>query len=484
LALAQPNTAPERARIELLRARVARAQDDAELWYDAARTAARDLPAPGERVAAIALRAAAARRLGRDLEADGLFRDVAAAADVVPVGEAGFAVYLAGVDAWEARDFARAERFAKRNITARTQVGESQGLLGWIAVGRERFVEAGAHFAASLKAFDAQGEEADARMKARSLSGAAMMARDTVDLKLGRRVRHAYETMRWSDEQRKDRFSTLATVSFLWLLEGDVGKAWFAARDAAAMAPTPARSAFAEANAAAVSRLLGDDGAFRLQLARAWELLRAHRWGAADDEERLALTTFALEGASAMPAEARKVMTIYRSLKAKANVSHSLYQDRRVTAIETWAAARVSEVIGRRPLAIEQYRAALALFVELEHPLHSAAVALDLRRLIKGNAHQPYVKALLERAPRAWLGRELREQPALERISPAQREVLVRLLQGKSAKTIAGELGRSPYTVINHTRAAFSTFGVHSRDALRRRCDALGIKPETLRAGP
>jgi DNA-binding NarL/FixJ family response regulator len=67
-------------------------------------------------------------------------------------------------------------------------------------------------------------------------------------------------------------------------------------------------------------------------------------------------------------------------------------------------------------------------------------------------------------------------------LRPAQLKVLAGLLRGDSAKAIAEELGRSQYTIINHTRTIFAAFRVHNRADVRRACARAGITPTTLEA--
>jgi DNA-binding NarL/FixJ family response regulator len=91
------------------------------------------------------------------------------------------------------------------------------------------------------------------------------------------------------------------------------------------------------------------------------------------------------------------------------------------------------------------------------------------------------IDALAERAPKAYLVRRAREfEGPIGSLGPIQRGILRSILRGESAKSIAAELGRSPFTVINHTRRIFEAFEVHSRPELRRACAKLKITPESI----
>ena len=476
----------ERARIALLRARIARVEGDLDVWQQASTYAERHLDAPGPRLTALALRVGVLRRLGRGDAADRLRVDGERA---LSDGESGAddadgaATYLLAVDAWEARRYDIAERLIARNIASGRNLAESHALRAWIAVRGERYRGAGAHFARALSAMER--EDAEFRHRARIIHGALMIASDVVDLRLGRRARDAYERMApfWPTTLGTERFNIERCLRGLALLEGDLDAAFAAARAAVVYAPTLAFAALAELYGAELSRTLNDRASREIQLRRAWSHIRAASWGDVDTEQRMTLTTFALEAADSMPAEARKAITMYRSLRAKAKPENALEDDRRVTAFDFWAAGRLSELLQDEAGAIDRYRRSYELWSKLGYDVRAALVALDLERLTNSGQFRTAVDAVLRRAPQAWIGSE-GDEPihALRELRKAQLEVLVRLLEGFSAKAIAADLDRSHFTVINHTRKIFLAFRVNSRDELFRACRAAGITPDVVRA--
>jgi len=271
-------------------------------------------------------------------------------------------------------------------------------------------------------------------------------------------------------------------MRFLALLRGDLAGASIIARDAIAFATREAFVVIGETNAAVTSRLLGDERAWRIQLERAWDVLRSTSWHAADDDARVALTNFAIEATNAMPAEARQAVTIYQSLRVKPNpLSGFSGRDRRIDAYENVAAARVAEILGDRELAVREYRRALEVWIDIGFFMRAALAALDLRRLTGLAAYDAPVDAALARAPNAWFA-PLRETFAspVHALTPAERTVLLGLLAGKSAKSIAAALGRSHFTINNHTRKIFTAFGVNSRARLLARCVELGVTVATV----
>ncbi len=69
--------------------------------------------------------------------------------------------------------------------------------------------------------------------------------------------------------------------------------------------------------------------------------------------------------------------------------------------------------------------------------------------------------------------------PVPDRLSPAQRRVLVLLLKGLLEKQVADRLGISPHTVHNHAREIYRAYQVHSRSELLLqalpRCDPFPV---------
>jgi len=477
LHFAEPSGRPNRGRHALLAARLERQHGDATACFDHGMLASKDHPESAGRLTGLALAAAAARRLARDDVADRLFARIRreAAADVRP--ETALAAYLAGTDAWARADYAAAEAAIVAHAALPQPDLGIRSLQGWIAVKRERYREAGARFAEAL-ASPSPGFYSGVYERANTLHAALVIAAETADLPLGKRLRRAYESLPWKPSLARLKFLSLVNLRFLCLLEGDRKAAWFLAREATQIAPTPPHRIMAEIDAAVSSRLLGDDAACRLQFERAWQLVRAQRWGDATEEERVALSDFAAEAAREMPAEARQAITLYRSLRAKRAADSSLDDDVRVEAFTSLAFARVDEAMGDRASALERYRRALECYERIGLNLRIAIVAADLYRLTRDERYDALVKKTMGRAPKAWI---LTHPSLADALGPKARDVLARLLLGQSAKAAASELGRSTYTVTNHTRRIFEVFEVRSRDELRAKCAKLGITPATLR---
>jgi DNA-binding CsgD family transcriptional regulator len=470
-------SAPARTgEIELLRARCARFVADYETSYAAATAASRDCDTPAERLAAGVLQALAAKHLRKAAEARRLFTSLAQEVIAAPARDGAEARYLLALAAFEDDDFDRARTLLEPNLRSTDFEAESLALTATIEMAQGRYREAGTLFSRAQRRMNASGK-VDARFDAVTVASLATIGAETVDLDLAKRARAAYEKMEWPPSLTAERFAAAGALRTIALLEGDLTSAFFAAREGVSLAPTAALEAVAETQLAAVGRMLGDLGSERLQLRRAWDVLRTMRAETFDPILAYAYTVFATDAPGVLPAEARKAMTAYRSLVAKAEA----LIDPRLEAFGLVGAARVAESTGDRADAVRHYRHALIAWQRLGIDLRVALAAVDLRRLTGDDAYVKPVRAIVSRAPKAWFAAELkRGRTPISRLTPAERVVLARLLRGESAKAIGEALERSPFTISNHTRKIFAAFELNSRSKVIARCVELGITPEAI----
>ena len=476
LRAAIPATTHEAGETALLLARASSALGDDDAAFAAATQAAQNLGSGPSLASALAMRAIAARALGKIREAKA--SSEAAANEVAKFSGAAGAIARLDVarEAYEGADFARAEALLKENVAAGVEEAAGIALLGWIEIKRDRYVEAANAFSSALRKLTTSGS-ADIALEARTLGGLATVAAEMGDLRALERVRKGAAKAALPESLRSDRFAILCGLRYASLLENDLKSAFFEAREATSAASTPAERALAETNAAVTSALLGDRNAEKLHFARAWNMLRVEKFAANDLAARHALLAFIAEASLAMPAEGRKAMVQYRGLVPKPGVAFT--SDRRLLAFEALASARVSDALADEISAERFYQKAFDLFVALKLDMRAALVALDLRRITGDDAYVAAIDTALERAPGAWFGVQLAAQDGpLERLSPAELIVLAHLLRGETAKAIGEKLGRSPFTISNHTRRIFQAFEVNSRSKVISICAELGVTPE------
>ncbi|GAC1399856.1 MAG: hypothetical protein NVS3B17_04500 [Vulcanimicrobiaceae bacterium] len=474
---AEPRTAGLRGAFALLEARCAREEDDVPAWTAAAERAVADHPTPAGRLAGLALRALANRRAGRPQLADRDWKIVLAKIDRDPAAT-GLPTYYAAFDAWTRGAFDDAETLAAAAATDASTRPLATALLGACAIERDRSGKAAAYFLETFRLARSL-ESPDAGLIADTLERASRHACESIDLKLARRLHVEFATFAWPASRSRSHVRTLLQFRSIALLEGDLERAWILSREAVVRASDAATAALCETQAAVSSRLIGDERAARLGLARAWESMRHERFDATDRSASAALATFAREAATDLPTEARKALATFDAL-ARSRTSDSA-GERRVRALGEMAHGRIAEVRGNYDAAYDRYRASLDLWLGVRDRMRAAIVALDLQRLARDPLFDETLEAALERAPDAWFAPQ--SSPASEllaKLTPAETLVLASLLGGTSARAIANDLDRSVHTINNHTRKIFAAFGVTSRAAVLARCADLAITPASL----
>lgn len=469
-----PNDPETAARLDVVRARIARHENDVDTWYAAARRAAQSGASSETALLARTLQATAARRSGRT---DELAR-VAPSVLATQPGRSGFASYLIALEAYHGGQYDRALAIVERSLAAGADVPSMLALRGWIDDDHERFERAAANFEAAVAALDRSGT-VNELLRARIAWVLVTIAVETLDLALGRRARVVVASVRWTSGLRNERVGTLVALRDLALLEGRLDEAWLLAREATGVASEGPAAVVAETGAALMDGIIGDARGARLQLERAYRLLRAHRWRSATADEAVALASFAAVAAPSMPREARRALALHRLLRGVRPPSN-VENDRRRQAIELTAEARIAHALERddRTAVRRRFELALGVWRDIGYGLRVAQLAGELFALTGDLDHARTFERLLERAPHAWLRAAIgRTDDPRAKLSKSERRVFDELLHGGSAKAIGEKLGRSPHTVSNHTRKIFSAFGVSSRARLVARCVELGIGP-------
>jgi DNA-binding CsgD family transcriptional regulator len=394
--------------------------------------------------------------------------------------------YCAALAAWQDWDLrAAGDLLSSAPDTSNTTVrGMLEQLRGWIEVRKERYAAATEHFFASLIILRG-AEIEDISGTSRAIHGLAVIASETIDLELWQRLRPYVDATRWTAGVRRQHFLTLTCARFAALLRGDLDEAWQRSNECVDLAPNARFAVIAQTNAGVVSSLVGDAFAARRHFDEAVRLIETESWKGADEEERIGLTNFAIEAASRYPSVARTSVTIYQSLTPKDDKGLALRHDRRLAAFEAMAAGRVCEAMADEAGAIIHYERSLRLWSALDYRMRAALVAKDLVRLGGERDFENDVALALLRAPDAWFGASERKGVeadfgAIERLSAAERNVLREILKGKSSREAAEALGRSPFTVNNHTRRIFDVFGVRSRGALIAEAAKIGLTPDRM----
>ncbi len=388
--------------------------------------------------------------------------------------------YFRALSRWSAFATNDAEAIVEEALPAAAGFARARllQLLGWIDVRRENWGAATRAFTAALDELD-ESRTIDVKGRARTLHGLAIIAAETIDLRLGRNVRRTFEKTRWDDETAVERAAIITCFSWLSLLEGDVGRAWDERQLVLMLSTDTSRHADALVDAAGIAGIVGDHFAERryLQLASSL-LLRGDQVGL-DYEQRIAMLELAASVPRADVQTARQVLTLYERTAPRTTQTLAFEGDRRIEALEAYARGKVLLAESSPKPGIAELRRAFDLWSRIGYRLR---VAIAGQALFSATGERQYADAALDalrNAPAAWVRSQLLggtpSSDPIGELTPAERRVLAELCKGKRSREIAQTFGRSFNTINNQTRAIFSAFGVRSRAALVAKCARLGI---------
>ncbi len=475
---ARPERRDERAAATLLQARALLALDRPA---DAAALLKRfkDVEGAEESTRATMLLGAALTQTGRRTQGDALLDEAAAAARSLPE-LAGEIAYHRALSRWSAYALDDADTIVDEALPRARGADRARLLqmLGWIDVRRENYAAAARAFIDALEELDASGA-IDVKGRARALHGLAIIAAETVDLRLGRTVRRAYDGTAWGDDTRTEHGVVLGYLAWLSLLEGNVPRAWDECQLVLTLTVDTSRHAGALVEAAGISGFVGDHFAERRYLALASSLLLRGDQVDLDLEQRVAMLQFAAAVPAAELEAAKTVLNLYEHTRARGNATLAFEGDRRVGALEAFARGKVLLADGSAREGIAEMVRALDLWTRFGYRLRAALAANALRWATGERRYAERALDALRSAPAAWmrepLVRRTTDDDPLAQLTPAERRVLKELCAGKRSREIAAGFGRSFNTINNHTRRIFSVFGVRSRAALVAKCARLGI---------
>jgi len=439
-----------------------------------------DLKTSDETIVSQMLLGAALVRTERDDEGERLLETVSGAAVRRAPSRVPEIAYYRALRRWGTYRVMEAEEIVEAALPAATGVVRSRllQLLGWIDVRREAYASAAHDFTAALDELD-KTRETDAKGRAAILHALAFIAAELVDIRLGRVVRREYETNRWTDDTRIERFQVLEHLSWLSLLAGDVERAWDERQLALTLTVDTSYHAIALIHAAKIAGMVGDRFSESRYITLAGALLLRGDQVALDVERRTALLGFATAAGATHVETAQRVMTFYDRSKPRRTAMLAFEGDRRVEALELYARGRVALLSGDPKGGTAALQQSLDLWTRLNYRLRVALTANELR-LATGDARYAQIALdALRDAPQAWLRPALEQRSdddlPLAKLTPAERRVLTALCEGKKAREIAAEFGRSFNTINNHTRAIFTAFGVRNRAGLVAQCARLGL---------
>ncbi len=365
-----------------------------------------------------------------------------------------------------AGDIAAAETHARASIDGAT-APDAHEVLAHVAYGRE---ETGAA-ALALQQAIASLTPGDPRL-ASLLEQLAWLASERAEAKFMETVLAKRSEIADVAETANARGAIAINLARYALVDGDAHAAWTFAREAEAIAQTASAKTIALAEQAAILRRLGDSFASEFLASE------AARVASGEKIERDALLAAAVEVAGSDTSTAMQLLNRADDLPMQ-----SLGPiDRIPVAMDAYARAIVHGSGGQRQSGQKSLERAFVVFDTVEFVWRAAEIALDLSASGR-REYLPDARELCALIPNSWLAKRCSmlvtgsDDERVAALTPAQRDVLYALCAGKSAKQIASDFDRSPFTIRNHTKEVFRVFEVRSRSSLVAECARAGIYP-------
>ena len=279
--------------------------------------------------------------------------------------------------------------------------------------------------------------------------------------------------------------------AWLFALDGDAVRAYAKAREAERMAPSDAWRVRGIAYRAAIAAAFGERVAARTFAAEARALASKVDWNATSDDERFAFLLLAEVFVDFDPVAARELLATFDAIRTPLAMTRAQRGgDVRLRGWTTYVRAAVAQANGDLAAAAPLYATALTAFRSCGYRWREAQTLAALadfapaKRCDDVDAPLDEAVALVARHfPNAFIARRFAGWTRVyvdargRMLSPAQRDVLRWLLEGRTPREIAAIKGRGYETVRSHIRMLHRAFGTRSEHQLVAECARRGIFP-------
>lgn len=272
----------------------------------------------------------------------------------------------------------------------------------------------------------------------------------------------------WGPDFAMNRYQTLRALGWAKAMQGDYFNAFRYLKQASGIAPTDSWRVVAACDRAYLARALGEHRWSRAELDEAEQCSQGVNWQTTQGEERMGLLLLAELFSGIDPTSAAMYLARYRQLDEPSISPLLRRHDARLTAFAQYSTGVVELALGERRRGLAQLRGAQEVFDRFGYEFRAARCLLTEYHATTNNELFGEIERRLRHYPQSWLAAEMhsigqRDEVALP---PMQRRVFAEICKGKSNAEIAKTLGRSTFTVSNHIKQIFKTFGVGSRSAL------------------
>jgi DNA-binding CsgD family transcriptional regulator len=279
----------------------------------------------------------------------------------------------------------------------------------------------------------------------------------------------------WPKDLADYLFHTHKSLAWIKALQGDYFNAFRHMKRASEAAQTTAWKVAAACERSFLARYFGERGWSRVELDEAEYSASEVDWRGTLDTERIGLLMLAELFSEIDTARSSMYLAQYRSLGEMSLLNYR--RDPRLRAMEQQSTGVVELALGKRTRGLSNLREAREVYERYGYDFRAAMCLASEYRVTDNRALLPAIEEKLRHYQQSWLASELRgtlERPTVP-LSPMQQVVFEELCSGKSTAEIARSLGRSEYTVSNHTKGIFKAFGVKSRAALLAKAARQGL---------
>lgn len=350
---------------------------------------------------------------------------------------------------------------------------QARVLQGAIAAAREQLPEQGAILLEALRRVRAA--ECSVQPYAVLVAQIASLANELPSAELRDAAVQEVPNVPWTRDVGDWHFHALRALAWRHSLDGDEFSAFRRLKEAVSVTPSAAWRVAALADRAYLARALGEERWAAQELRDAHELAATIDWASCEGEEKLALPVLAEMFAPRDAAVAMSYIATFKRVGSSFARVLASHRDRRVEALEAYCLGRVQFNLGEHAEARRLLERAWSIYDKLGIRWRAARAALALSQIADASTWKTRAAHAAESYPRSWLARAIQApgtrvravpSPRTKQLTPAQRAVFDLLMEGRKTAEIAKALGRSTYTVRNHVKAIFKTFGVSSRPAL------------------
>lgn len=380
--------------------------------------------------------------------------------------------YYKSAIAWMQHNHAEAEEAV--NVQLRSSNANNRGrahiMQSWIALRRGDVRQQVTELQLALDEIE-KADSPDEYFRANALFTLALLCRELPLPDVTERVRHVYETLPWTNGLALERFQVTRFLAGLNELAGDHLAAFREFKQAARFAPSDHWKLFSYLDRAILAKNTGENAFASEQLHEAHEIAQRLSWNEVAGEERSALLLLAELFADENPGLSEMYLARFRTLGSSVIPILSYGTDPRVRGLQSYSQGMAWLRLGDTRQGEASLSEAWTIFDEFDHGWRAALCAVALFEATGDRRWMERAAAKIAPWPNSWIAKRVSEAKApavvpIENITPAKREVLELVRDGRRNADIAKRLGRSPNTVRNQVSQLFQIFDVKTRTEL------------------